>query len=73
MDNFYETQTITPKDFESFSFGMGIQKSDDTSKMNIDIDGKYDYDGWNTPTYHERLKPGYYTLQKYLKKYKKNG
>ena len=69
MDDFYETQTITPKDFESFSFGMGIQKSGSNDKLNIDINGKYDYDSWNTPTYHERLKPGYYVLQKELKKY----
>ncbi len=71
MDDFYETQSITPKAYESFSFGLGVQKSGDTSAMNINIDGSYDYDGWNTPTYHERLKPSYYTLQKYLKKYKK--
>lgn len=69
MDDFYETQTITPKDFENFSFGMGIQKSGSDDKLSIDINGKYDYDSWNTPTYHERLKPGYYVLQKELKKY----
>ena len=61
---------LTPKSFESFSFGFGVQKKDSSSALNINIDGSYDYDTWNTPTYHERLKPGYYTLQKYLEKYK---
>ncbi len=68
INDFYKTQSISPTAYEEFSFGLGSSK--DTSGQ-IKINGKYNYDSWNTPTYHERLKPGYYVLQKHLKQYTK--
>jgi hypothetical protein len=66
--DFWEEQVITPQEFESFGFGFGIQKADE--KISINVKGNYNYKSWNIPTWHERLKPAYGELKKYLKKYK---
>lgn len=66
--DFWEEQVITPQEFESFGFGFGIQKADE--KISINVKGNYTYKSWNIPTWHERLKPAYGELKKYLKKYK---
>ena len=64
MDNFYEAQSITPADFEGFKVGIG-------KSGKIELTGSYNYKKWDVPSFHERLKPGYYVLQKNLKKYNK--
>ena len=70
MGDFWENQVISPQDFDSFSFGFGVQKN--SSSVDIKINGKYSYKKWNMPTWHERLKPAYTVLKKYLDKYNIN-
>ena len=43
---------------------------DANGKGTIGTIGDYSYEEWNIPTWHERLKPSYYELQKYLEKYR---
>ena len=62
MDDFYTAQSITPTDLNGITVGLG-------KSGNIELTGTYDYQSWTTPTFHERLKPAYYVLQKNLKKY----
>lgn len=62
MDDFYTAQSITPTDLNGITVGLG-------KSGNIELTGNYDYQAWTTPTFHERLKPAYYVLQKNLKKY----
>ena len=68
IDDFRQTQVFTPKEYDSFSFGLGIQH--DGEEVSISFGGSYGYDEWNVPTWHERLKPAYYELQTYLEKYR---
>lgn len=63
MDDFYSAQTITATDLQEINVGIGKEGK-------INLSGKYDYREWTMPTFHERLKPAYYVLQKNLKKYK---
>lgn len=70
MGDFWENQVITPQDYDSFSFGFGIKNGDNNAKINIS--GKYSYSKWNMPTWHERVKPAYYEVQKYLASIKSN-
>lgn len=70
MGDFWENQVISPQDFDSFSFGFGVQRN--SSSVDIKINGKYSYKKWNMPTWHERLKPAYTELKKYLAKYNIN-
>lgn len=70
MGDFWENQVISPQDFDSFSFGFGVQRN--SSSVDIKINGKYSYKKWNMPTWHERLKPAYTVLKKYLAKYNIN-
>ena len=67
MADFRMEQVIVPQDFEGFDFGLGLRE--DNSELEIAFSGKYDYNGWNMPTWHERLKPAYYELQSFLKKF----
>ncbi len=62
MDDFYENQSITATDFDGFTVGAGVIKAGETGGS-IALDGSYTYEGWDTPTFHERLKPAYYELQ----------
>lgn len=64
MNDFYTVQSISPTDFNGFTVGMGIVNGKSTA---ISLSGKYDYNEWKLPTYHERLKPSYYELQTALK------
>ena len=57
-----------PQPYDSFDFGVGVAK--DKEKVSISFGGSYTYDEWNMPTWHERLKPSYYELQKYLEQYR---
>ena len=70
MSDFNEEQVFIPQDFDSFDFGFGYAKGKE--KLNISFSGSYSYEEWNIPTWHERLKPSYYQLQKYLEKYRDN-
>ena len=68
IDDFRQTQVFSPKEYEEFSFGFGV--SHDGEELDISFGGSYDYEDWNVPTWHERLKPAYYELQTYLEKYR---
>lgn len=63
MNDLYTMQSISPTDANGFSVGLGLQGSD------ITLSGTFDWEGWNMPTYHERLKPAYYVLQNGLGKF----
>ena len=68
MGDFYEEQVFTPQPYDAFDFGFGYVKGSDP--MEISLSGSYTYKEWNIPEWHERLKPSYYELQKYLQKYR---
>lgn len=68
ISDFWKTQIISAQSYESFDLGFAYRSSD-SQKIAISLSGNYEYSGWNTPTWHERLKPAYYKLQKYLAKY----
>ena len=66
--DFWEEQVITSQEYKSFNFGFGVQKTDE--KLSLNLNGKFTYKNWTIPTWHERFKPAYSELQKYLKKYR---
>lgn len=66
--DFWEEQVLTSQEYKSFCFGFGVQKKDE--KLSLNLSGEYTYKKWNMPSWHERLKPAYSELQKYLKKYR---
>ena len=68
MSDFNEEQVFLPQDFDAFDFGFGYVKGKES--LSISFSGSYSYEEWNIPTWHERLKPSYYELQKYLEKYR---
>ena len=70
MSDFWQAQVISAQDYESFDFGFAFRNRNSTDNLSIKLSGKYNYKSWNTPTWHERLKPAYYELQEYLSKYK---
>ncbi|MBK6088483.1 family 2 glycosyl transferase [Ruminococcus difficilis] len=70
MGDFQEEQVFTPQDFNAFDFGFGYTSDD--KALSISLSGSYTYDEWTIPTWHERLKPSYYELQKYLQTYRDN-
>ena len=70
MSDFWQEQVFAPQDYDSFSFGMGV--CTDKSKKSISFGGSYTYTGWNSPTWHERLKPSYFELQEYIRQYRES-
>ena len=69
--DFWQTQVISAQKYDSFDFGFAF-RSDDSEKLSVALSGSYEYIGWNTPTWHERLKPAYYELKDYLEQYREN-
>ena len=67
ISDFRKTQVISPQAYQSFDFGFAYRPGAESLK--ITLGGSYEYNGWNTPTWHERLKPAYYELQNYFKKF----
>lgn len=67
ISDFRKTQAISPQVYQSFDFGFAYRTG--TESLKITLGGSYEYNGWNTPTWHERLKPAYYELQNYFKKF----
>ena len=70
MGDFREDQVFTPQPYDAFDFGLGLAKKNEA--VSISFGGSYTYQEWNMPTWHERLKPSYYELQKYLEQYHGN-
>ncbi len=68
IGDFFEEQVFSPQPYDAFDFGFGYVKG--SGSMEISLSGSYTYKEWNIPEWHERLKPSYYELQKYLKKYR---
>lgn len=68
ISDFWKTQVISAQSYESFDLGFAF-RSNDSEKLTVSLNGNYEYSGWNTPTWHERLKPAYYALKEYLAKY----
>ena len=64
MDDLY-INGIQPKSMDGIYVG-GVLIRDGVASENLDFE-KYDWNKWETPTYHERLKPSYYILQKAFK------
>lgn len=67
ISDFRKTQVISPQAYQRFDFGFAYRTG--TESLKITLGGSYEYNGWNTPTWHERLKPAYYELQNYFKKF----
>ena len=67
ISDFRKTQVISPQAYQSFDFGFAYRTG--TESLKITLGGSYEYNGWKTPTWHERLKPAYYELQNYFKKF----
>lgn len=67
ISDFRKTQVISPQAYQSFDFGFAYRTGAESLK--ITLGGSYEYNGWNTPSWHERLKPAYYELQNYFKKF----
>ena len=65
--DFWKTQVISAQSYTGFDIGFGYRSDD--KKLSISLSGNYTYTGWNTPTWHERLKPAYYELQTYFEKF----
>lgn len=64
MDDLYKNG-IQPKSMEGVYIG-GLLLKDDKVLQNLSSK-KYDWNKWDNPSYHERLKPSYYILQKAFK------
>ena len=64
MDDLYKNG-IKPKSMNGLYIG-GILLRDGVVTENLTFN-KYDWKSWDIPTYHERLKPSYYILQKAFK------
>lgn len=67
ISDFRKTQVISPQAYQSFDFGFAYRTG--TESLKITLGGSYEYNGWNIPTWHEILKPAYYELQNYFKKF----
>lgn len=65
--DFRRTQAISPQTYTEFQLGFAYRSGD--MPLSIALEGSYVYAGWNQPTWHERLKPAYYELQAYFKRY----
>lgn len=62
MGNFYENESIKAETIQEIFIGAKIIKSGVISNEAIKM-GKYRWNGWIYPTYHERLKPSYYIIK----------
>lgn len=65
MDDLYLQQNIVNMNAGDFYFGLGRKKSA-AEAPRIELSAPWSWDSWILPTYHERLKPAYYVLQKGL-------
>ena len=62
MNDFYEKKEITPLKIENLYVG-GILTKNNVVSQNSNME-YYTWDEWESPTYHERLKPSYDILKK---------
>ena len=59
IGNMYQNQGIQAQDVEGFTFGIASQ----TGSIGI---GRYTWQKWEQPTYHERLKKSYFIMKNYF-------
>lgn len=59
MDDFYNLNKISPQSFDDIYVGIAEPDSSEVIKMY-----PYDYEPWEEPSYHERLKESYSFVQK---------
>ena len=59
MDDFYTLNAIQPQHFDKIYFGIAKSGTKDVIKM-----VPYDYQPWEEPSYHERLKESYQYVKK---------
>ncbi|MFA0815002.1 MAG: family 2 glycosyl transferase [Anaerofustis sp.] len=59
LDDFYTKNAITTTTADRFWFGI----TSDNTNLHTNM-ASYSWEGWDTPTYHERLKPAYYVIQR---------
>jgi hypothetical protein len=66
IDDMHSRGRISPLKIDSLSFGL--VKIDSEGKMNSNTAAmsEYTWNSWELPSFHERLKPSYYILQKGL-------
>ncbi len=67
IDDMYAQGKISPLKVDGFKFGVENMKNGGSANLTM---SEYDWKPWEKPTYHERLKPSYYILQKALQKLK---
>ena len=62
MGDFYKNKSIKAEKANGIYIGAGISKKDLACEETIKM-GYYEWNGWDMPSYHERLKPSYYILK----------
>ena len=68
MNDFHQTKDFSGHEVEGLYLGAGIIskiKTDEVIGMNF-----YSWEDWEAPTFHERLKPSYYIMQKAFERIK---
>lgn len=66
IDDMHGRGRISPVKINGFKFGLVNIKSNEKISANTVVLKDYSWDTWELPTFHERLKPSYYILQKGL-------
>lgn len=66
--DFWKTHVLSPQSYEGFDLGFAYRTGSEET-LSVALSGSYAYAAWNTPTWHERLKPAYYEMQKYFTKF----
>ena len=69
IGDLYKNKGIVAETLDGMYFGAKIVKSGTTDSTQIGMK-YYTWSTWEVPTYHERLKPSYFTVQKAFAKYK---
>jgi len=62
MGNLYGNNAIAPQTAAGFHLDAAMVKPGG-GQVAIDMSGSFDWNPWNKPTYHERLKPSYQILR----------
>lgn len=67
IDDMHSRGRISPLKIDSFKFGLiNLKNSEKGSTKTVEMK-EYSWETWEVPSFHERLKPSYYILQKGLK------
>jgi len=69
MGDLYANKGIKAESVEGIYFGAGIVKAGEGADSEIGM-GYFTWEPWHLPTFHERLKPSYYIMQKVFEEIK---